>query len=743
MGGRFIARLVGATLALTIGVGLGLALVASPTVLAKDLPEFDLDQPISKDQPSLISADEVLYDKKLNMVVANGNVEISQGDRTVVADQITYNLDSETVFATGNVTIIDPSGNVVFADYMELSAGLRDGFIRNVRILLNENSRFAGASAERSAGRYIVLQKGVFSPCELCRKNPDAAPTWQIKAEKVVHDQEDKTIDYYDAWMEMFGVPVLYTPYFSHPDPTVKRKSGFLVPTFGITDNLGVIFSLPYFWAIDDTKDFTFEPLITTKQSVVLGGEYRQLFQKGYISILGNATIADRERKDGSIENDTLRGYIDAFGRYDINDNWRAGLDLQRSTDDTYLRVYDFSAEDTLTSRAYVETFQGRSYGATSAYLYQGLRSSDDNDKAPIIAPLTEYHYVGEPGIVGGTYFADTSLLNLTRIEGRTSRRLAFGGGYELPYTGPIGDVYTLTAQVQADGYWTDGNQPGSDNVHPPDPDGNELTGRVFPQVGLKWRYPWVQMNDGWQQVIEPIAQIIAGPTSGNPNKIPNEDSTGFEFDDTNLFNMNRFAGIDRVDSGTRVDYGMNWLGELGELGESNIFVGQSYRFTDPDEDIFTSNSGVDDHLSDIVGRVQLIPFKELDLLYRFRLSKDNLEPHRNEVSAKAGVPAFNVKLDYIFIEGDTNAERFGTREEITGKISSQLTKNWGVSVSHQEDLHKSSPLSTRVSLSYEDDCFLIEANAGRKYFKDRDLEPEDSFYVRFVFKYLGEFRTN
>ena len=176
-------------------------------------------------------------------------------------------------------------------------------------------------------------------------------------------------------------------------------------------------------------------------------------------------------------------------------------------------------------------------------------------------------------------------------------------------------------------------------------------------------------------------------PTGGNPDEIPNEDSIGFEFDDTNLFNLNRFPGVDRVDSGTRVDYGLNWLGELGELGNSNIFVGQSYRITKPEEDIFTARSGVRDRLSDIVGRVQLNPIKEVDLLYRFRLSKDNLKPQRNELGVRAGVPALNFKIDYISIEGDSNSERFGDREEITGRISSQLTKNWAASFSHKRDL--------------------------------------------------------
>jgi LPS-assembly protein len=738
MGGRSIAHLLGAVFLVFFAI----FFTAPPSIMAQESPSVEFDDLPTARQPTLISADEVVYDKKLDLVTARGNVEVSQGDRAVVADEVTYNLDTGTVSASGEVTLVEPSGNVVFADYIELSADLRDAFIRDVRILMNDNSRLAGASAERSEGRYVVLQKGVFSPCELCRTDPESAPLWQIKANQVIHDQEDKTIQYYDAWMEIFGVPVLYTPYFEHPDPTVKRKSGFLAPGFGASDTLGTTIQIPYFWAIDDTKDLTFEPLITTKQSIVLAGEYRQLFTKGFISIVGSGTIADREKDSGKTENDVLRGHIDAFARFDIDKHWRTGLDLQRTVDDTYLRLYDISAERTLTSRAFVERFDGRNYGAANAYLYQGLREKDDNNESPILAPLIDYNFVGEPGVVGGKYFADADLMVLSRIEGRDSRRVSLNGGYELPYTGPIGDVYSLVAKVQADGYWTDGVDPGNPNVHPSNTNGNDVTGRIFPQVGLTWRYPWVQSNESFQQVLEPIAQIVAAPTGGNPNEIPNEDSIGFEFDDTNLFNLNRFPGLDRVDSGTRVDYGLNWLGELGALGNSNLFAGQSYRITKPDQDIFTANSGVRDRLSDIVGRVQLNPIKELDLLYRFRLSKDDLRPLRHELSTKAGVPALKVNLSYIFIEGDENSERFGDREEITGKIKSRLTKNWSASFGHKRDLERNEPLSTVVSLSYENDCFLIEGVGQRKFFEDRELEPEDSIFIRFVFKYLGEFET-
>ena len=170
MGGLIIARLLSAMKALSFVL---FCLVFSGAT-AQEPPSIGADSLPSADEPTLISADEVIYDKKLDMVIASGNVEVSQDDRVVVADKITYNIGTGTVAASGNVTIVEPSGNVVFADYIELSADLRDAFIRDIRILLNDNSRLAGASAERSEGRYMVLQKGVFSPCELCRKDPES-----------------------------------------------------------------------------------------------------------------------------------------------------------------------------------------------------------------------------------------------------------------------------------------------------------------------------------------------------------------------------------------------------------------------------------------------------------------------------------------------------------------------------------------------------------------------------------------
>ncbi len=686
--------------------------------------------------PVLITADQIVHDENLGVVVASGNVELSRGQQIVLADSVSYNLRTEVVSASGNVSLLDPDGHVVFANFAELTGDLREGFIRDVRILLSDRSRLAAATGIRVGGNRSILKSGVFSPCELCREDPTRAPLWQIKAAEVEHDQEAKVIRYRDAWMEIFGIPIIYTPYFEHPDPTVERQSGFLAPIFGGSGNLGTTYQQPYFWAISKDRDFTFSPIFTTKQGVVGVGRYREVFPNGAIDLRGSATISDRERDDGTIESDVFRGHIDSTARFDINDSYRMGVDVQRTTDDTYLRLYDFSSVSELTSRAFAEGFNGRNYLAINNYLYQGLRSPDDDSTLPIILPLAEYNYMSDPGVAGGKYTLDASLLALTRTTGRDSRRLSVALGWELPYTGPAGDVYNLVARVQGDGYWVDGVDPNSDAVNPTNATENGLTGRIFPQLALQWRYPWVRHSGTMHQVVEPIAQVVLAPNGSNPGKIPNEDSQDFEFDDTNLFSINRFTGVDRVSSGTRVDYGLKWTVTGDGGGSASAFVGQSYRLHE--DAVFEEGSGVEDKLSDIVGRVEIKPTYALDLRYRFRIDKDDLAPRRSELDLRIGPPALNLDLGYVFIDADAQADEFGGREELNWMLYSRLSKYWSAFGGVRMDLEARETREARIGLTYDDECFMIQAVGRRSFFSDREIEPEDSIYVNFVFKYLG-----
>ena len=686
--------------------------------------------------PALIAADQITYDENLGIVTASGNVEIAQNDRVLLADSVSYNLKTNVVTASGNISLLDPGGNVVFANFAELTDDMAEGFIRDIRVLLSDRSRLAAASGLRTGGNTTVFKKGVFSPCELCRDDPTRAPLWQLKALEIEHDQEEQVIRYRDAWMEIFGIPIFYTPYFEHPDPTVERKSGLLAPTFGSSDILGTTYQQPYFWVIGPDKDATIAPILTTNQGVTVAGEYRQLLRDGRIDLRGSLGISDRTESDGTIDEDVLRGHIDSTARFDINKAWRWGVDAQRATDDTYLRIYNFSSERTLTSRAFVEGFNGRNYLAVNSYLYQGLRSTDINDELPIIFPLAEYSYMSDPGIAGGKYTMDASLLALTRVEGRDSRRISVGLGWELPYTGPAGDVYNLVAHVQGDGYWVDGVDPNSDEVNPTGPTESGLTGRIFPQLALQWRYPWVRNSGTMHQVVEPMAQVVVAPTGSNPGEIPNEDSLDFEFDDTNLFSLNRFTGVDRVDPGTRVDYGLKWTVTGDEGGWASAFVGQSYRLET--DSVFAAGSGVEDNFSDFVGRIEIKPTYALGLRYRFRFDKDDWSVRRNELDLQVGPPALNLNLGYTLIDTAPQTNEFGDREELNWTLSSRLSRYWSAFGGQRIDLVQNIALQSRIGLVYADECFYIQAVFERSEFSDREIEPEDSVFVNIVFKYLG-----
>lgn len=732
------------------GLGRAVAIAAAISFLSvADLPTTGVGDAVAQtleldalgEIPALITADQLTYDENNGLVIASGSVEISQEDRVLLADKVTYDLNADVVTAEGNVTLIEATGDTVFADFVELTGDLKEGFVRDIRVLMADDSRIAAASGTRSGGNRTQFRRGVFSPCELCREDPSRAPLWQIKAAEVTHDQESQDIIYRDAWLEFFGIPVIYTPYFSHPDPTVDRRSGFLAPTVGSSDFLGFSTTIPYYWVIDDTKDLTIAPILSTEQGINLTGEYRQLFENGEIEIAGSATIADRDENDGNVEEDRFRGHIDAEGKFDIDSTWRWGFDVNRTTDDTYLRAFDFNTERTLESTAYLEGLKGRNHAAVRGFAYQGLRSTDVDGEIPIVVPLADYNFVSEPGVglPGARYTADANLQVLTREEGRDSRRLSLITGYHVPYTSPLGDLYELTAQLQTDGYWVNGVDRNSNDVNPANAPGSDTTGRVFPQLAVKWRYPWTRQDGSFRQVIEPIVQGVLAPNGSNPGTIPNEDSQDFEFDDTNLFNLNRFAGNDRVDSGSRIDYGLKWTATFGDEGSAGALIGQSYRFSE-NRDAFAEGSGLEDQESDIVGRVQLTPIKYVDLLYRFRLDKDDYNADRNEFDLNIGPPALNLDLSYFFISQtqDPETDEFGDREELRFGINSRLSEYWSVGFSHRRDLIEDSSLETAISLAYQDDCFLIEGIAERTSFSDRDIEPEDSVFVRVVFKHLG-----
>lgn len=709
-------------------------------VLWLALPAWSaLAQPVSPagggDEPVLLRADVVNYDNERRLVVASGNVEIASGERLLLARQVTYQLDQGLVTAEGELTLMEPDGTVLFADRLELDDSLGAGFVDSIRMLMADNSRFAANAAIRPNARTTELTRAVYSPCDLCPDRPDRPPLWQLKAVKVVHDRVRQEIDYRDAWLEIYGLPIAYTPFFRHPDPTVKRKSGFLAPSLGSTSELGVTLETPYFFNLAPHRDFTFSPLFTTKENILAAGEYRQLTQSGGFTVEASGTYVDKRNAQGQeLDEMEFRGHVDATGRFEANETWRWGFDAERASDDTFLRRYNIDNANTLTSELFLEGTRGRNYARVSSLAFQGLRQTDDRGTTPYVAPLIEYEHLGEPGAGGGRWQAEANLVSLYRTQGLDSRRASAKVGWSLPYVSSAGMAWNLTAQLGGDVYWlNDFKNP----TRPGQASDNGVETRVTPLAAVEWRYPMVRTTGSVRQVVEPIAQAVVTPYGGNPSEIPNEDSLSFEFDDSNLFRLNRFPGYDRVESGPRLNYGLRatLYGQSG--GSTQLMVGQVARFRK--DDTFARNSGLEGRRSDYVARLTISPAPWLDLSNRVRLDRDELSLNRNEINLSAGPSWLRFNASYVSLDKELTANELEAREEIYANLRWRFAKHWSLRGETRRDLTQGgAQIFTSAGIEYGDECITGSLVFKRDFTRDRDVPPSTSVQFRVLLKQLG-----
>jgi len=695
------------------------------TVLA---PDRAWSQPLNAEEgPVLLLAENVDVDEPRQIITASGDVEITRGKRRLLADKVRYFQAEDRIEAIGNVTLLEPGGEAIYAELLSISGDLKDGIIEGLRAKLDKNTRLAAVSGRRVGGTRTEMDQAVYSPCPLC-EDSEKPPLWQITASKVTHDEETKDITYKNAFFELFGVPLLYTPYFSHPDPSVKRRTGFISPEFGTDTELGFTLETPYYFALAPNYDFTLSPIFTSEEGVVVAGEYRHRLQNGRYDLGGSITRGSESESsdDDEATRDEFRGHVIGDGEFALGGGWGWGYDLFLASDDTYLDRYDFSELDILENRLFVEKVDGRNYFAASSYGFQGLREDDDQGLIPVALPLLDVELSSDPMLWGSRFFLDSSFLALTRTDGLDTRRLSTTGGWELPWVGGLGDQYRLRLSLRGDYYDLDGD---------PDTLGNGdriKEGRLIPRATLDWSWPWVGNTFGLTPVIEPISSLTLAPTGLNDDDIPNEDSLDLEFDDTNLFEESRFPGLDQLEDGSRVSYGLRFAG-IGETGEVvNALFGQSWRFQTDD---------LDGRFSDYVGRVEFTPTDWLRGRYRFRLDRDTLAPVRNEVRATLGPSRLRFDVSYLSLEDDPSVseEEFRQREEITTGL--QLGLGGGVTVRAQtrRDLEANSTVANTFGLIYRNHCLVLIGGVEQQFSENRDAGDGTTISLRLTFQNLGE----
>ncbi len=696
-------------------------------------PSISTQSPITPGEPVFLEASHLDYDQENDIVTAYGNVEIAQGETIMLADRLIYDQANNKVVAEGNISMLEPSGSVYFADRIELSDNLKTGVIRQFSARLSDDSLFAASAAARVDENTIELTRAVYSPCKVaCDKDGSTdSPMWQIATDHAVIDQEEHRAVYDDTYFEVFGVPILYTPYFAHSLPGAENESGFLIPQYRYSNNIGTVVSVPYYYVIGQDRDVVVTPIFTGNEGIVMAGEYRQKYDFGQYFADGSITCPqDRDNLGNEAAGNEIRGHINATGEFLVDDKSLWGFDVHRATDDTYLRRYGFGEDTLLTSKIYGETTRfvddnERSFARLQGVSFQGLTAQDRSKITPVALPLADVNYESRPGWHNSRFSADGNALLLTREEGTDSRRLSSRLGWTLPYISDDGQVIEFTTQLRSDVYEVSNVLLSDGRMF----DGT--TGRMVPEASLSWRFPFISQRADSSLLLEPIVELALSPGGGNTEKIPNEDSLIPEFTDTNLFSTNRYSGFDRIETGPRASYGLRGQAQFYYYNTVDWLIGQHYR-VNPDRN-FPFTNDLTSHFSDYVGKVGVTsdPFI---FAYRFRFDKDTLSPKRQEVDTVYTYGYLSVGASYLSLQNDPILD---TKEEIVGNAALKLTEYWTFNVAGRRDLELDLTSSSSVGLMFQNECASINTQIGRTFTRDRDIKPSTSVIFTISLKNL------
>ncbi|MBR1948340.1 MAG: LPS-assembly protein LptD [Alphaproteobacteria bacterium] len=675
------------------------------------------------------SADSLVNNSNNNTIEATGNVEIIRQDLTLKADKVTYNQSTDHITAIGNVVLLEKNGNVVFADELNLKDKITEAEVENIKVILLDKTRLAAKSFHKKADDTKVLRKAVYSPCDACRGQ---SPLWQMKALKVIHDPEGQNIEYQNAFLEIKGIPVMYTPYFSHPDPSVKHRSGLLFPRLLSNNYLGTSIQPQYFWDISEHENMILNPIISSDKGIVYSAIFNKYFYRGELNASGTVMKAeDDDFKDG------IRGNLFLQGRYELNDYWVADTDINYVSDRRYLDDLSLPKKDDswLTSRIRLQAFDNRNYAAIEGYYYDFLSYKLKNENRPYVLPFMSYENISSPNSFGGYVKTNINTASVYHDEGDASYRLSLINSWNLPYNSPIGEKYNLSASLKSDLYYI------SKYHYSNDQDYTGTTGRVFPQLGLDWRFPFIKNTEETSQILEPIIVAVAAPSDSNKeDKIPNEDSEYVNVTDVNIFDLDRYSGYDRNDTGSRVSYGLNWSFYNKTWGRSAVLLAQTYEF-DKKDNIF-NQPNEESNFSDYVGRIYAKPSDIFSLTYRFRLDKDDYDINYSELSSYIGNDALHGYVSYIFFpetEENTLINNY-RRKELYTSVGTKLTRNWSVGVFARQDLERKEMISTGGNIIYEDECAKFTFSGEKDYYNNskEDESGEFEFYFNFYLKTLG-----
>ncbi len=666
-------------------------------------------QTADPEAPAVLVADEVLVSEDKTLI-ARGNVEVFQDGVSLTATSITYDPSLEKLVLEGPLVLKDGEDIRILASQGELDRDLQNGILQSARVVLSQRLQLAAVQINRAGGRYNQLYKAAVTSCRVC--DDGRPPLWQIRAKRVIHDTEEKQLYFEGAQFRVGDIPIFYLPRLRLPDPTLDRATGFLTPSIKSTSQLGFGVRVPYFIRLGDHKDLTLTPFLSP-ETRTLEFRYRQAFRTGRITFDGAYTQDD-------LRPDESRYYLFGTGAFNLRQNFKLRFDIETTSDDAYLRAYDFSTKDRLDSAITLSRTQRDEYIEAGVTVFDSLRDGEIQSQLPTIVVDGLYERRLFPAQVGGELRLTFAAHSHHRSSGQSV------GGLGRDVTRLHGEALWLRSWTFGNGLIADAQLGLTMDVFETKDDDTFGGGasQAVPQGAFALRYPMSKTGaDGAIHFLEPTVQLAH--TGGDQLNVAIDESTRVEFDEGNLFALSRFAEPDRREHDTSMAIGVNWARYDPDGWESFVSFGQIFR-GDPITD-FSTASGLDGTRSDLLMAGHIRTQSGLALTARALL--DNaFSFSKATIRADYTTPELNLGGSFLWLEEDAAENRTRAVSELTLDSRYRVSRHWTLDADWRYDLEDDRTARAGLGLGYDNECVSVDLTVERRFASSTSVEPTTNF---------------
>ena len=676
------------------------------------------------------SSEKLKVDEKTKIMIASGNVIITNNNRQLTADKVEYDQNLDKAIATGNVKLKEKDGSIYESERVILTNEFKSVVAIPLYGELIDKSFIKSNNFKKNDLGESYFKEGVYTACE-CDFKQDVKPIWRVETKEIKHDPATKTIYLKHPVMRIFSIPVYYLPYLSFPDWTVKRRSGFLTPVYGYSKQNRFHIKVPYYYSPenDPTWDMTF----TSHQNGKTGHADQLNIRKKYENSSLETNIYKGNLDTNKSDGDNVFG-VNFKANSNLDNNWKMTIEGKYADQETFMRRYGFDSSDRYKSYLNLEKIKPNSISNIEIYNIQNLDETSSNNE-PVLAPSISHHifdsnksYNYDVKLNAHSIYNDESydikrwsgLAQINKKLNLTNMVLEGDANFGL-------DLYSIQGRPS-----TDSND-------------NKYIDRLSSGFSVAASNQYGIMSEEIGVVIEPKIQFSSVISSDRTDEVPNRDSSEFRLDQANLFLNNQYQGRDNIQRSDRINAGVSAYVMTEEMGDLNFFIGQSQKISGTQKNISSANN---DRQSHLINSISWNPSSLYNFSWFSLYNHHNLKSDTSDFNFNGSLDGWNYSTRHRSVDGAFVSDGID-REELALGISKSFS-NWKTSYSRTYDLSndKEEMISETLGLEYTGSGYMF-GNCLTVLFQykssggvvDRDLVPEDSIYLTFNFRNLGAYQ--